>query len=69
MKYTVKRGDTLQFISMKFYGSFKRWPEIWERNQHAILARQNNEYCKLHKMTGPDWLFEGTELNIDEDIK
>ena len=29
-KYTVIKGDTLQKISRKFYGTTKRWMEIWE---------------------------------------
>lgn len=69
MKYIVKQGDTLQFISMQFFGTFVRWPEIWNRNREIIEARQQNDYCRTHGLKGPDWLFPGTELIIPEDHK
>ncbi len=35
-KYTVKKGDTLQKISKKFYGTTKRWKEIYEVNRQLL---------------------------------
>jgi LysM repeat protein len=35
-RYTVRRGDTLQSISKKFYGTTKRWKEIYKLNQDAL---------------------------------
>ncbi|MFA5090377.1 MAG: LysM peptidoglycan-binding domain-containing protein [Candidatus Omnitrophota bacterium] len=35
-KYTVKRGDTLQKISKKFYGTAKKWMKIYDANKEAL---------------------------------
>jgi nucleoid-associated protein YgaU len=37
-KYTVKKGDTLQKISKKFYGTTKRWKEIYEVNRELLKS-------------------------------
>ncbi len=37
-KYTVKKGDTLQKISNKFYGTTKRWNKIFEVNKDKLKA-------------------------------
>lgn len=34
--YTVKKDDTLQKISKKFYDSFAKWPRIYEANKDVI---------------------------------
>ncbi len=34
--YTVRKGDTLQKISKKFYGFYSRWPRIYEANKDVI---------------------------------
>ena len=34
--YTVEKNDTLQKISKKFYGTFSKWPQIYEANKAAI---------------------------------
>ena len=49
-KYTVAKNDTLQKISMKFYGTTKRWMKIYEANKNV-----------LH---GPNKLYPGQVLNI-----
>ena len=36
--YTVKKGDTLQTISRKFYGTTKRWNEIYESNRKILKS-------------------------------
>ncbi len=35
-EYTVKKDDTLQKISKKFYDSFSKWPRIYEANKDVI---------------------------------
>ncbi len=62
--YTVRQGDTLQFISMRFFGTFIRWPELWHANREVIERAQQCEACRLRNMTGPDWIFPGTVLTI-----
>ena len=49
-KYTVAKNDTLQKISMKFYGTTKRWMKIYEANKDLLR--------------GPDKLYPGQILNI-----
>ena len=34
--YTVEKGDTLQKISDKFYGTTRKWTEIYEANKDAL---------------------------------
>lgn len=34
--YTIQKGDTLQSISMKFYGTTKKWPMIFDANKDDI---------------------------------
>jgi len=49
-KYTVKKGDTLQKISKKFYGTSKKWMRIYNANK-ANLG-------------GPNKIYPGQTLNI-----
>ncbi len=37
-KYTVGKGDTLQKISKKFYGTTKKWNKIFEVNKDKLRA-------------------------------
>lgn len=37
-KYTVQKNDTLQKISMKFYGTTKSWNKIFEANKDKLKA-------------------------------
>jgi len=37
-KYTVQRGDTLQKISKKFYGTTKKWDKIFQVNKDKLKA-------------------------------
>lgn len=48
--YTVKKGDTLQEISQKFYGTTKNWNKIYKANTKVIKD--------------PDKLQVGTKLVI-----
>ena len=34
--YTIEKGDTLQKISEKFYGTTRKWPEIYEANKDVL---------------------------------
>lgn len=36
--YTVEKDDTLQKISKKFYGSYSKWPRIYENNKELITS-------------------------------
>lgn len=36
--YKVQKGDTLQKISMKFYGTTKKWRKIFSANQDKLKA-------------------------------
>lgn len=36
--YVVEKGDTLQKISNKFYGTTKQWKKIYEANKKALKA-------------------------------
>lgn len=49
-KYTVQKGDTLQKISKKFYGTSKKWTKIYEANKVALR--------------GPDKIYPGQAINI-----
>ncbi len=35
-EYKIEKGDTLQKISQKFYGTVKRWNEIYKANKDVI---------------------------------
>jgi nucleoid-associated protein YgaU len=35
-KYTVRKGDTLQSISRKFYGTTRRWNELYKLNRSRL---------------------------------
>ena len=48
--YTVRKEDNLQKISKKFYGSFRKWPKIYEANKDVLKT--------------PDVVNEGTVLKI-----
>ena len=49
-QYTVQRGDTLQKISKKFYGTTKRWKKIYNANTSVLK--------------GPDKIYVGQVINI-----
>ncbi len=48
--YTVAKNDTLQKISMKFYGTTKKWPKIYEANKNVLRS--------------PDRLYAGQTIKI-----
>ena len=49
-KYTVQKGDTLQKISQKFYGTTKRWNKIFQANEGVLKA--------------PNKIFPGQVINV-----
>ncbi len=49
-QYTVKRGDTLEKIAQRFYGSSRAWRRIADANKEALKS--------------PDRIYEGQVLNI-----
>jgi nucleoid-associated protein YgaU len=50
--YTAKKGDTLQKISRKFYGTTKRWPLLYKANKDRLKS--------------PDKVYPGQVLLIPE---
>ncbi len=51
--YTVAANDTLQKISMKFYGTTKKWKVIFEANKEALKS--------------PDKIYAGQVLKIPQE--
>jgi nucleoid-associated protein YgaU len=49
-EYVVEKNDTLQKISKKFYGTYSKWPQIYEANKTVI--------------TNPNRIKEGVVLQI-----
>ena len=48
--YTVKKGDTLEKISKKFYGTTRKWKKIYDANRDVLKS--------------PDRLYVGKKLQI-----
>ncbi|NQS99473.1 MAG: LysM peptidoglycan-binding domain-containing protein [Candidatus Omnitrophica bacterium] len=48
--YKVRKGDTLQKISQKFYGTTKKWSALFEANKDRLKS--------------PDKVYPGQLLNI-----
>lgn len=51
-EYTVQKGDTLQKISKKFYGTTKKWTKIYNANKDT--------------MKGPNQIYPGQTISIPE---
>ena len=49
--HTVKEGETLTVISLKYYGTKERWREIYDANREALSG-------------GPDKIQPGQKLII-----
>ncbi len=54
-KYTVRKGDTLQKISQKLYGTSKKWTKIYEANKDKLKA--------------PDKIYAGQVLNVPVEVE
>lgn len=50
VQYKVEKGDTLQKISKKFYGTTKKWAKIYEANKDTLK--------------GPDRVYPGQVISI-----
>ena len=50
--YTVKKGDTLQEISQKFYGTTTKWQKIYQANKKTI-GKDPNELTVGSKLVIP----------------
>jgi nucleoid-associated protein YgaU len=50
--YTVRKNDTLQKISYKFYGTTKKWNKLFEANRDVLK--------------NPDKLYPGTRIKIPD---
>ncbi|MCF7870497.1 MAG: LysM peptidoglycan-binding domain-containing protein [Candidatus Omnitrophica bacterium] len=48
--YTIKKNDTLQKISRKFYGTTKKWELIYQENKDSL--------------TSPDKIYPGMKIKI-----
>ena len=40
-EYTVQKGDTLQKISKKFYGSYGKWARIYDANKEKMKSPES----------------------------
>lgn len=49
-KYTVQKGDTLQKISEKFFGTTKKWTKIYDVNRDVLK--------------GPNKIYPGQVINV-----
>ncbi|MBD3246561.1 MAG: LysM peptidoglycan-binding domain-containing protein [Candidatus Omnitrophica bacterium] len=51
--YTVQKNDTLQKISMKFYGTTKKWMKIYDANKDLLKS--------------PDQIYPGKNIRVPLD--
>lgn len=62
--YTIKSGDTLWAISLKFYGTGTKWKTIYNANKDIIEST-----AKKHGMKSSDnghWIFPGVTITIPD---
>lgn len=60
--YTIKKGDCLWNIALKFLGSGTKWPTIYKANK-AIIESTAKKYG--HKSSNNGWwIFPGTKITI-----
>ena len=58
--YTIKKGDTLWGISVKYYGKGIQWTKIYNANKSVIDSTAK----KRGKPGGGHWIFIGTVIQI-----
>jgi nucleoid-associated protein YgaU len=61
----IQRGDTLWSLAGKHLGDPKKWKLLYAANWKAI-EREQRKYTARSEMTGPDWIFPGTTLNVPD---
>ncbi|MDP1853169.1 MAG: LysM peptidoglycan-binding domain-containing protein [Candidatus Omnitrophota bacterium] len=52
-EYVVQKGDTLQKISSKFYGTTKKWAKIYDANKNVLKS--------------PDRVYPGQKISIPKE--
>ncbi|MBV3119302.1 LysM peptidoglycan-binding domain-containing protein, partial [[Clostridium] innocuum] len=60
--HTIKGGDTLWSIAVKYYGNGSKYPKIYNANKDAI-----EKAAKKHGFASSDkghWIWAGTKLVI-----
>jgi LysM repeat protein len=63
LTYTIKDGDTLTGIALKFYGNAERFDQIWNANKLTLMNRQRQSFLKADTGLGsPDVIFPGTVI-------
>ncbi len=66
--YTVQKGDTLQKISQKFYGTTRKWNRIYEANRNVL--RSPNRVYPGQKLVIPELDDSaGRRAPSEEDLK
>ncbi len=63
--YTVEKGDTLEKISRKFYGTTRRWRRIYEANREVL--RNPNRVYPGQKLTIPSLEEEPSRAPAEEE--
>ena len=66
MKYTIQEGDTLGTIALRFLGNANRYVDLWRRNYAVLRAAQQQGEARRKLGSGPDWIYPGTVIEIDE---
>lgn len=70
MLYTIKEGDTLTGIALKFYGDADLFEEIWRDNKLDLMNEQRRRFLTAKTGLGsPDMIFPGTVLNLSTKFK
>lgn len=64
MTYTIKNGDTLSGLALRFLGDARLWPRLWQANAEVLEREQKKIARRNVRMTGPNWIFPGTEIVI-----
>ena len=60
--YTIKSGDTLWAIAVKYYGKGIQWTKIYNANKSVIEAAAKKH--KKKSSSNGHWIYPGTTLNI-----
>lgn len=60
--YTIKSGDTLWDISVKFYGTGTKWTTIYNKNKSIIESTAQKR--GFSSSNNGHWIFPGTDLII-----